>query len=291
VSALYQASRVKRHRSTKAQLAALDDTIVEVLSEENPTSVRSVYYRCVSRGAVAKTELEYQKISRRLVALRAKGRVPYRWIVDGTRLTRGPVVYDSAEAALRETAEFYRRRLWNDQPVEVIVLSEKDAISGTVYPVTSRYQVELSVTRGYTSVTFVHDMAETLTDNTMRGKETFVYQLGDHDPSGVDAWRSFQDQLHQFAPNARFECARLAVTPEQILDLGLPTRPTKRTDSRSKGFTGDSVEVDAIPPTELRRIVEAAITQHIDPDQLEFTKSVEHTERDLLESLARGGLR
>lgn len=285
-TAVYGSRPIKRRRFTRAELAALDDVIVEVLAEEHPASVRSVYYRCVSRGVVSKTEAEYRRISRRLVELRSTGRVPYWWIVDGTRLIRTPNTHDSAEQALRETADFYRRRLWNDQPVEVIILSEKDAISGTIWETTDRYQVELSVTRGYTSVTFVHSMAESIMENTSHGKTTFVYQLGDHDPSGVDAWRSFQERLREFAPGGEFECSRLAVTPEQIEELHLLTRPTKTSDSRSAGFSGESVEVDAIPPTELRRIVEEAITRHIDPVQLEFTKGIEERERDLLTAMA-----
>ncbi len=37
---------------------------------------------------------------------------------------------------LDDAAASYRRALWHGQDVEVMVLSEKDAISGVVYPVT-----------------------------------------------------------------------------------------------------------------------------------------------------------
>ena len=51
----------------------------------------------------------------------------------------------------------------------------------------------------------------------------------------------------EFAPSAGVVFERLAVTPDQIHELGLPTRPTKASDSRAKGFDGGSVEVDATP--------------------------------------------
>ena len=57
------------------------------------------------------------------------------------------------------------------------------------------------------------------------------------------------------------------MTEIQIDQFGLPTRPTKQSDSRARGFDGGSVEVDAIPPTVLRQIIEDAITQHIDRHQ------------------------
>ena len=48
---------------------------------------------------------------------------------------------------------------------------------------------------------------------------------------------------------------RRTLSPRQIVDWQLPTRPTKKTDSRSKNFKGESVEVDAIEPERLRELV------------------------------------
>jgi len=107
-----------------------------------------------------------------------------------------------------------------------------------VYPITSAWDVELGIVRGYSSETFAEDIAATT-------KRTYVFQLGDHDPSGVDAWRSFEARVRGFAPDADAVFERLAVTPEQIIEFNLPTRPTKTTDTRARGFIGESVEVDA----------------------------------------------
>jgi len=191
---------------------------------------------------------------------------------------------------LEDAAASYRRALWHDQAVEVIVISEKDAISGVISPITYQWDVELAITRGYSSETFTHSIAQTIIDNTAYRKTTFVYQLGDHDPSGVDAWRDFQAKVRTFAPDAAVEFERLAVTPEQIERYQLPTRPTKGTDTRSAGFEGESVEVDALPASVLREIVGDAIEQHIDPWALELTRSAEASERDVLRNLI-GGVR
>jgi hypothetical protein len=55
----------------------------------------------------------------------------------------------------------------------------------------------------------------------------------------------------------------IAVDPEQIVVWDLPTRPTKQSDSRAKGFGALSVELDAIDPNRLRGLVEAAIERHL----------------------------
>jgi hypothetical protein len=284
--AAYATSPVKRRRRTVAELDAVDRAIITAVSTENPVTVRGVYYRVVSAGAVEKTERGYDLVGRQLLKLRRDGRVPYSWITDGTRLILKPNSWTRLDEMLDDAAASYRRALWHDQDSEVIVLSEKDAISGVIYPVTARYDVELGIARGYSSETFTHSIAETINDNDRVGKTTFVYQLGDHDPSGVDAWRSFQERVRGFVPHADVEFERLAVNPEQIALYGLPTRPTKTTDSRAKRFVGGSVEVDAIPPTELRSIVEAAIVEHIDPDQLRLTRIAEDSERDILHRMA-----
>ncbi len=68
--------------------------------------------------------------------------------------------------------------------------------------------------------------------------------------------------------NRRDQLRATRVTEAQIVELSLPTRPTKTTDSRSRSFRGDSVEVDAIPTSVLRQIVGDAIEWWINPRKL-----------------------
>jgi hypothetical protein len=282
-AAVYEPRSVKRQRRTNAQITAVQDAIVEAVGADHPVTLRGVYYRVVSAGAVPKTEAAYQLVGRELLKLRRNGTVPYSWITDGTRLHLKSASFSGLDHLLDSAAKSYRRALWDDQNDAVIVLSEKDAISGVVYPVTDRWDVELGIVRGYSSETFTHSIAETVLANRRRGKVTWIYQLGDHDPSGLDAWRSFQQRVTEFVQSRAvvlFE--RLAVTPRQIEDYRLPTRPTKRTDTRAAGFAGESVEVDALPATVLRSIVEDAIVWHIDQEALRLTRIAEKSERAVL---------
>jgi hypothetical protein len=97
------------------------------------------------------------------------------------------------------------------------------------------------IARGFASESFLWSTA-----NTIRG-QAMIYQLGDHDPSGLAAWKHVQTKLREFAPDVEIIFERIAVTEQQIAAYNLPTRPTKITDSRAKSFVGESVEVDAIP--------------------------------------------
>ncbi len=282
---VYGSSTVRRRR-TNAELAALDDRLVELVAAEQPATLRAVYYRAVSAGLVDKTETAYRLVGRQVLKLRRSGRMPYRWITDGTRWVSKPASYSTVDHALDVLAASYRRALWAEQDVTVHVFTEKDAISGVVYPITAHWDVPLAVLRGYCSESFAYSIAE---DISADGRPAFCYGLGDHDPSGVDAWRDLQDKVTRFAPTADIVFTRIAVTEQQITAYRLPTRPTKRSDTRAAGFRGESVEVDALPPTVLRSIVERAITQHVDPDVLRLTEMVEAEERAGLEALAGGG--
>jgi len=262
------------------------EAIYDIVQAENPTTCRSVFYRMVSRGLIEKRESEYQgTIIRLLTEFRRKGLIPYGWITDGTRLRRKPHTHNSLQSALEWTQETYRRALWNDQDVYVEVWSEKEAIAGLLFDVTHRWDVPLLVCRGYPSLTYLHSAAAEI---SQQGKPAHLYYFGDWDPSGLDISRKVESELRGFAPEAEIYFERVAVTEWQIRALSLPTRPTKKTDSRSKGFDGESVEVDAIEPAALRKMVEASITGHIDNRALEATERIEAAEAETLDAIVRG---
>jgi hypothetical protein len=285
ISDVYGTSAVKRYRRTNGELAELDAAIYETAEAERPVSVRGVFYRVMSCGLVPKSETQgYKVVQRRTLKLRRSGDLPYDWITDGSRLRLKPQTWRSAEGALTLTAESYRRALWADQPVHVEVWAEKDAIRGAILPVTSQYDVPLMIAKGFASDTFLYETAAEISDE---GKPAIIYQLGDHDPAGVAAWVDIQRKLRSFVrSDIELTFERIAVTPEQIVELDLPTRPTKKSDSRAAKFVGDSVEVDAIPTPTLRQIVADAIERWIDPEALRLTQIAERSEREILEHIA-----
>lgn len=217
----------------------------------------------------------------------------YSDITDGTRWVFRPSTWDSVEEALEDAAASYRRALWTNQDDEVMIFAEKDAISGVLMPVTRRWDVPLGILRGYASETFCWTIATEIQQALTEKDAVYLYQLGDHDPSGVDAWRSFEVTVRRMLEESGtsgddVEFTRLAVTPEQIDTMGLPTRPTKRSDTRAAGFTGGSVEVDAIRAPTLREIVNDAIERHIDQEALRITQIAEESEREILTRMAGG---
>jgi hypothetical protein len=72
-----------------------------------------------------------------------------------------------------------------------------------------------------------------------------------------------------------------------VTQWNLPTRPTKIKDPRAKKFVGTSVELDAIPARELRKLVRDCIERHIDQRQLELLRVAEKSERQMLSEWAK----
>jgi hypothetical protein len=287
-AAVYETSHIKRHRSTKAEVEARREALLAIIDDGRPMTVRQVFYQATVRGLFEKVESSYGRVQVDLVKMRRDGSLPYDWLADNTRWQRKPRTFDSVEDALRATAAFYRKSLWTTAAAYVEIWLEKDALAGVIYPVTSMYDVPLMVARGYASLSFLYSAAEYINTLTV---PVYIYHLGDYDPSGVNAGEKIEETLRELAPNADIVFERIAVTPGQISYLDLPTRPTKKSDTRSKGFGDISVELDAIDPNVLREIVREAIERHLPADQFEILKAAEQSEREIISRLVGRKLR
>lgn len=97
-------------------------------------TVRQVFYQATVRGLVEKAESGYGKVQADLTVMRRARELPYDWLADNTRWQRKPRTFDSVEDALRNTAAFYRKALWNEADSYVEIWLEKDALADLVYP-------------------------------------------------------------------------------------------------------------------------------------------------------------
>ena len=191
----YGSRSTTRGRRTKAEMSAIRKAIFYALRADHPQTIRQLFYRLTVEGVIAKTEPEYKSVVRLTGEMRRAGDLPFQWIADSTRWMRKPTTYDSVESALQITAQTYRRSLWAETTDYVEVWIEKEALAGVVVDVTDEFDVPLMVTRGYPSLSFVQAAAEAM---NARRQLTYVYYLGDYDPSGVDISRKLEEDLKKF---------------------------------------------------------------------------------------------
>jgi hypothetical protein len=290
----YRASPIKRPRRSKADIDGIKQAILDVVGTDPPMTVRQVFYQLVTRGVIEKTEAQYQQTVIRLMTdMRLSGELPYSSVIDESRRRRITKTYDSTTEALEACAAFYRRSALREADDYIEIWCEKDALSGILWEITSEYDVPLMVSRGMPSLTFLHGTAEEIQAADDQGKATYIYQFGDHDPSGVLIPQSIEHRLEEMCDE--LDCCipiieRVALTEQHIAKFNLPTRPTKRDGNRhAHGFEGESVELDALPPHILRNMVREVIERHISPRMLETLRVAEKSEREIIRKLVGGG--
>ena len=270
-----------RARRSKAEMAEIREGLFDLATRNRPCTVRQVFYLAVSTGLIDKTEAEYKGTVCRLLAEgRLNGELGWNCIVDHTRQGIHLRASDSLSGALEDTARHYRRRMWAESPYRVEIWCEKQTLIGSLRDECLSWDVGLFPTRGYPSLTFLHDCAE---DIEADEKETYIYYVGDYDPSGENIAETVERRICEFAPDADIRFEKICITPTQIDLWKLPTRPTKSTDTRAVGFLGESVDVEAVPPHLLRDLVTGRIERHIDPDEWHTLKVVEASERKILD--------
>ena len=263
------------------------DAVLKILDgEEGQITIRHLFYRLVGLGVIPKTEAAYKGLCAHLSKWRRLEEIPWSAFADNTRWHLKEATFDGIEDALRNTAETYRRNLWSTQPCYIEVWVEKDAIASIVAGEASSWGVPVFVARGFASLSSLYSAANTFRNAVKAGKKVIIYHLGDYDPSGVAAGesmiRAFRDD---FGVEVQF--TRAAVTLDQIQQMSLPTRPVKESTHAARWTGGECVELDSMPPAEIRKLVEACITQHIDARQWNILKAAEADEREQLKKIWR----
>jgi hypothetical protein len=272
---------------SRDEVEARRQALYDIVEEQRPMIVRTVYYQAVVRGIVEKTERGLGRVEDDVLLLRESGRMPYSWMVDHNRTIIEPNAFDSFSDALEQTADQYWINLWKDADELVLIFLEKVGLAGAIESITLDCGVPLIPVRGYSSHSFLWKVAQRLRDET---RPVHAYLLGDWDPSGVDARRFIKELMArpQFAPKVDFRWHDLALTPAQIKKWKLPTRPTKESDSRTKNWGGGdrSVELDAVEPTKLRKLVKDAIDKHMNDDERAALRVNEERDRARIRKLA-----
>jgi hypothetical protein len=271
----------------------LIDAAIDILEQENPMTIRQLFYRLVSAAVIENCLADYQRVSKVMTKAREDERVPYEWIVDRSRATYRSSNFRDLKhlgASLEYACTQYRRDYWQDQPCHVEIWCEKDAVTGSIEEVREEYGLTVEAQRGFNSTTNVGNVAGRLLKQQRAGKEVVVFYLGDWDPSGAEIEADVQRRVIRVAERMgdrglwNFEMKRVAIFKKDIADFHLPPLKVKPTDSRAPLFVlahGDqAVELDALPPTELRARLRKAIDAVIDRVAWDRASMVEEAERD-----------
>jgi hypothetical protein len=163
------------------------------------------------------------------------------------------------DGAIDDIPNSYYIDMLADHEFSVQVWLEKEALAGIFEPICNKWHVPLYTARGYASLSFMYEAAM---DLESKARYAHIFHFGDYDPSGQDTIATVQRNLPVLAPKTAKEGMEfhvIAVTKEQIQELQLPTRPTKKSDTRAGSFGDESGELDAIEPDVLRSIIDETL--------------------------------
>ena len=262
---------------------------------EMALTLRQLFYRLVAKHVFANTINNYKALSRIMVEAREKGDIPDEFIEDRTRdIYGGDHGWEDPEDFLEKIKEGFRdswqsftRPIWNDQPRMVMVGVEKDALRRLVSDVADEYRVATCPTKGYGSYTYVKRLLGQFAET----KTTVLLYFGDYDPSGLDIVRDLEERLEKYGAED-FQVKRIALTRDQIQRYGLPPMPTKKGDPRATKFVAthgnECVELDALEPPVLQRLISQAIEAEIDAEAWDATVQRVNREKESLKGKLKG---
>jgi hypothetical protein len=248
-----------------------------IADETHPITGRGVGYKLFNAKLIASMSKKDMQVAYRcLKVAREDGTIPWHWIIDETRDLEMIRTWRSG-LQLADNF-FYRRDLWQSQPVTVEVWSEKGTVRGVLWPVLAELGVGFRVMHGFSSATCVHEVSNNANDH----RPLIALYVGDRDPSGLCMTEIDLPKRIKEYGGAHIELRRIALTAEQARTLPGFSVEDKKKDPRYKWYKtnyGDECwELDAMDPRELRDLVRTEIEALIDDDL--WTQEEEMQERE-----------
>jgi hypothetical protein len=287
-------------RKTQVILAQVDAVLTEYRTYL-PMTIRQVFYRMVAAFAFPKTEAAYERLCNYLNRARRARMIPFWMLRDDGASVMDHQHYDGEEdfyAHVRRQGEAYRQDKLANQPVDISVYCEAAGMMPQLHSALEDYSVPVFSCSGFDSTSAKYDLRTSCHDTVFyRGKRPVVLHLGDYDPSGESIFDVIREDVRAFLMEdmphiepERFVFERVALTPQLIAEHQLPTAPPKKTDSRSKRWSGGGTcQLEALPPDVLRHVLQEAVEGWLDLDILARDRAKEvETRRAIVKAIPGG---
>jgi hypothetical protein len=256
---------------------------------------RGLHYAIVARGNIRKPDGEIYRNTEEdwnwLAAVAGKaarwlGYIPFERISDNRNaepiLHRKPWVAPQAlvaigvRVAIPDVADLEPSPIAAGfvarQAFHFVVFGEKASLEDVLLPIARAKEADLYLPTGEISDTLLHRIAKDANDD---GRPLVLFTLADCDPAGhqmpVSIGRKLQAFRDLLFPDLRFEVVPVALSVEQVGQLGLPSTPLKESERRAdrwrEAFGVEQTEIDALAtlrPNILRDIVECAFDPYFD---------------------------
>lgn len=285
-----------------------------------PMTGRQVFYRLVGAFGYDKSEATANRVYNVLGRARRCGWIPFDVIRDGGSTAKRPRTWDDANDFwhdVRDDFDHYRRDRQAGQPAYIELFCEAPGMIDQLVRVGFPFSIPVYGTRGYTGLGVIHQIAKRA---LMRDRPTTLLQVGDYDPSGVGIFESMVGDAGAFVRQVTtcyrqktddgeagpalaealgldeeriaalgeldhddlpaLTAHRVALNAAQVEQYDLPTAPASSKDSRAKNWTGETCQLEAMPPDRLAAVVKAAIMNRIDVPRYQQEVDAEEADRE-----------
>lgn len=273
------------------ELLAQAQAVLEEYREYWPLTCRQIFYRMVGAHGYDKTEAAYGRLCHHLANARRGGLISFDAIRDDGVTTYRLGHFDDKDAFLRHVHRLgkkYKRNRLAAQEYHIEVWCEAAGMLPQLHQAAEWYSVPVYSSGGFDSLTAKKDLADRI---CQMGKPAVILHLGDFDPSGVSIFDSVAEDVAAFVEADRpwgtisVEYERIALTADQVRQYDLPTAPPKASDSRSKGWTGGTCQLEALPPNVIADILKQAIERRIQWTTFVEDLNAEKREREEIQTL------
>jgi hypothetical protein len=149
------------------------------------------------------------------------------------------------------TPTLYTDDFRGTQPNKLVLFGEKSSLADVLSPIARDYEADLYLPTGEISDTLMHRMARVA---ALDGRPMVVLCFSDADPAGwqmpVSIGRKLQAFKTLFPGMPEFAMYRVALTPQQVGEFGLPSTPLKDTEKRADRWRAawgvEQTEIDAL---------------------------------------------
>ena len=264
--------------------SSVDETLEQINSVmaeyQQKMTIRQIYYRLIAEYGLENSEKSYKRIVKILSDARLSGSIPYDAIhdlgrqiseFDSYKRTSVRSHMNSLRSLIKQWDQFHNMSLWEGQPQRVLVVVEKQALQGIFSDVCKKWEVDLMVCKGYPSLTQQYELVNRMNERIKDGQELNIIYYGDFDPSGENIRDKLEERLRDDFCLDFSTFTKEALTMDQVVEMNLPPAPAKASDSRTNGFidkygVGIQVELDAIKPVMLERMISDSISKYFDFD-------------------------
>lgn len=246
-----------------------------------PITPRQVLYRLMGRGQATKSDAE--RIGEYIARGRRAGMIPWEAIGDGRTEAKFPIVCDDPEAffaEVRQSASVYQLDRQEGQAVYVEMVVEAAGAVEQVFRTTGNYGVPVLSGSGFVSITALREI---VLRAEAREVPTVILVAGDLDPAGRDIRARTAADIAAFAERheAQITVQTIALTEGQVDDLRLIRAPMDAKKIKKYPWWPHdwTVELEAVAPHDLARIVSYAIESLTDADTRQAVIEREAAER------------